>query len=143
MINTNTSLSSVSHKEELSLDLTPLIDIIFIVLVFLLLTANAPLLSLTVDVPTSENASLIPVTDTQKITINVMNSQPQWAINGHSFSHWSEFETHFNAELSKQPNAKIIIAADKSAAIQPLMKLLSLLQQNEVLNTQILMEHTE
>ena len=41
-------------KLEAGLELTPLIDIIFIVVVFLLLTANHRLLSLPVDIPDTD-----------------------------------------------------------------------------------------
>ncbi|MCL1124532.1 ExbD/TolR family protein [Shewanella surugensis] len=143
MINAKGSFSSQVQKDELGVDLTPLIDIIFIVLVFLLLTANAPLLSLTIDVPTAPNASLNPVVVKNKITLNVMTLTPQWAIDGHAYDHWSEFKTAFNIEINRQPHANIIIAADKSAPIQPLMKLLALLQQHEISNTQILMDNSE
>ncbi len=131
------------HNESLSIDMTPLIDIIFIVLVFLLLTANVPLQSLQLDVPTTPNAHLTPITVEKKMTINVMPSSPQWAINGQGYEHWSEFEAAFNTAFNTQPDIKIIIAADKSASIEPLMRTLSLLQQHEIKNTQVLMEHSQ
>ncbi|WP_299493094.1 biopolymer transporter ExbD [uncultured Shewanella sp.] len=143
MISSKNTLSSQAQAETTALDLTPLIDIIFIVLVFLLLTANVPLLSLQVDIPAAANADLTPVVMEKQIAINVMPSSPQWAINGKDYDHWSEFEAAFNTEFASQPNANLIIAADKSAPIEPLMQLLNLLQQHEISQTQILMENTQ
>ncbi|NRD73203.1 biopolymer transporter ExbD [Shewanella sp. VB17] len=125
----------------LGLDLTPLIDIIFIVLVFLLLTANTQLLSLPVDVPTEATAELTPINQVENITINLLFSQPHWALDGVPFNDFSDFETAFIKLHNARTEAKIIIAADKSAPVQPLMTLLSLLQRQQITNTQILMEH--
>lgn len=125
----------------LGLDLTPLIDIIFIVLVFLLLTANTQLLSLPVDVPTEANAELTPINQVENITINLLISQPHWALDGVTFDNFTLFESVFIERYSSRSEAKIIIAADKSAPVQPLMTLLALLQRQQITNTQILMEH--
>lgn len=122
------------------LDLTPLIDIIFIVLVFLLLTANTQLLSLPVDVPTESSAELTPIDQVENITINVLASEPHWALDGVAFKQFSEFEHAFIKQYQQQSESKVIIAADKTAPVQPLMTLLSLLQRQQITNTQILME---
>ncbi|WP_394389000.1 ExbD/TolR family protein [Shewanella woodyi] len=122
------------------LDLTPLIDIIFIVLVFLLLTANTQLLSLPVDVPTESSAELTPIDQVENITINVLTSEPHWALDGVAFEQFSEFEYAFIKQYQQHSQAKVIIAADKTAPVQPLMTLLSLLQRQQITNTQILME---
>lgn len=143
MISPHNNLSSFMQNDTVAIDMTPLIDIIFIVLVFLLLTANVPLQSLHLDVPSAPNAHLTPITEQKKMTINVMPSSPQWAINGQGYDHWSEFEAAFNTSFKTQPDVNIIIAADKSASIEPLMRALSLLQQHEIKNTQVLMEQSQ
>ena len=124
----------------LGLDLTPLIDIIFIVLVFLLLTANTQLLSLPVELPTQTSTTLTAITQDKNLTINVLETQPHWALDGVTFNDFDKFESAFIQQYSSQTSAKVIIAADKSAQVQPLMTLLALLQEQEISNTQILME---
>jgi biopolymer transport protein ExbD len=134
-------LTEPENSAILGLDLTPLIDIIFIVLVFLLLTANTQLLSLPVDVPTESNSQLTPISQIENITINVLASKPHWALDGVAFDHFAEFESAFIKKYQSQSDAKVIIAADKTAPVQPLMTLLALLQRQAITNTQILMEH--
>ncbi|PKG58535.1 biopolymer transporter ExbD [Shewanella sp. GutDb-MelDb] len=122
------------------LDLTPLIDIIFIVLVFLLLTANTQLLSLPVDVPTEADSSLNALSQDKHVAINIMTDQPHWAIDGVSYLKFDDFEVAFISALKASPKAKVIVAADKAAPVQPLMNVLALMQRQQISNTQILME---
>jgi len=135
MINSETQSSALQ-----GLDLTPLIDIIFIVLVFLLLTANTQLLSLPVDVPTEANANLSTLSHEKNIAINILTIEPHWAIDGTTYQHFDDFEAAFIHLFSANPKLKVIVAADKSAPVQPLMNVLALLQRQQISNTQILME---
>ena len=134
-------LDDAESSPILGLDLTALIDIIFIILVFLLLTANTQLLSLSVDVPTESTSQLAPISQVENITVNVLASKPHWALDGVPFDNFAEFESAFIKQYQSQGEAKVIIAADKTAPVQPLMTLLALLQRQAITNTQILMEH--
>ena len=136
MISSDTEQSSVLQ----GLDLTPLIDIIFIVLVFLLLTANTQLLSLPVDVPTEADSSLSALSHDKHIAINILTAEPHWAIDGTTYSNFDDFEAQFIKMFSTDPEVKVVVAADKSAPVQPLMNVLALLQRQQISNTQILME---
>lgn len=134
---------ALPHNEDpqaLGLDLTPLIDIIFIVLVFLLLTANTQLLSLPIEVPTATDAKLSELSQEKHITVNVLVTAPYWALDGKTFSQFNDFEAAFIAAFNANPSAKVVIAADKSAPVQPLMTLLAALQRQQITNTQIIME---
>ncbi|MBB1269481.1 biopolymer transporter ExbD [Shewanella sp. SR44-3] len=122
------------------LDLTALIDIIFIVLVFLLLTANSRLMTLPIDVPKAQSDEVAPLAAHTNLTITLLPKAPHWSLEGQAFDSWDEFETEFIKQIKLTPDAKVIVAADKNAPVQPLMTLLELLQRLNIENTQILME---
>ncbi|UCX05976.1 ExbD/TolR family protein [Shewanella glacialimarina] len=122
------------------IDLTALIDIIFIVLVFLLLTANTQLLTLPVDIPTEANSELTALSQEQHIAINILATEPYWALDGETFTDFDQFEAAFIHILNDTPDIRVVVAADKNAPVQPLMTLLALLQRQQISNTQILME---
>jgi biopolymer transport protein ExbD len=63
---------------EQKLELTPLIDVIFIVIVFLLLTANVRLLSLPVTVPATDDMATVTNTNQAIIAITVSNDNAGW-----------------------------------------------------------------
>ena len=124
-----------------SLELTPLIDIIFIMIVFLLLTANTQLLSLPVDIPTSDSSAQTANIFKQNIVITLQASTPFWGINEQQFDNWQSFKTALLNKIATNPdNQQISIAAAHDSAVQPLIKLLALLNGQQVADTQILIK---
>lgn len=118
-------------------DLTPLLDIIFIVMVFLLLTAAVKFESLDVSLPTTDS-SMTSTVDKQSITVNILANEPYWALEGKHYIDWNNFTQALLDESSnKRP---IIIGADKTAEVQHLVKLLAFLQDNGIAATQLLTE---
>ncbi|MDF2155145.1 biopolymer transporter ExbD [Vibrio sp. CAU 1672] len=124
------------NSHGLTPDLTPLLDIIFIVMVFLMLTAAVKLDSLDVDLPSTDSQAVAEV-DKQSITVNILNEAPYWAINGRTYIDWENF-TLALLEQSRSTDKPIVIGAEKTADIQYLVKLLGFLQQNGIQATQLL-----
>lgn len=122
-------------------DLTPLLDIIFIVMVFLMLTAAVKLDSLDVNLPSTDSQAVAEV-DKQSITVNILKDEPHWAINGKSYIDWENF-TIALLEESKSTDKPIVIGAEKTADIQSLVKLLGFLQENGIQATQLLTEESQ
>ncbi|EKO3424863.1 biopolymer transporter ExbD [Vibrio fluvialis] len=133
-------IKSASHKNEFGLtpDLTPLLDIIFIVMVFLMLTAAVKLDSLDVTLPTSDS-DVVTAVESQSLTINITAAEPYWAIDGQAYLDWHNF-TLALLEAHKHNQRPIVIGADKNAEVQHLVKLLAFLQENGIQATQLLTE---
>jgi biopolymer transport protein ExbD len=130
-----------ANNKALSLELTPLIDIIFIVIVFLLLSANVRLLVLPVDVPSTDSIMAAGIQQSDSLTITLKQESPTWAIDSQTFTDWQDFKAHLLTQLNKLPaNTLIRIATARDIAVEPLMKVLALLNEQQVTNTQILMQ---
>lgn len=122
-------------------ELTPLIDIVFIVVVFLLLTANSQLLSMTVDIPRSESATTLATQPEHVVRINLHAHVPLWSLNDQRYADWAAFKPALIATIkSGSPERQFNIASDQQATVQPLIELLSLLTAEGITNTHILME---
>lgn len=132
--------ASQSAWRAMTPDITPLLDIIFIVLVFLLLTANIPLQSLTVDLPKTDSEALSVVQDDNNITINLLAGSPAWALQGEQYSDWAAFKPVLESNLDALKKAELMLAADGAVTVDNMMKLLAFLQEHEIQATQILME---
>ncbi|AGQ96097.1 biopolymer transporter ExbD [Vibrio parahaemolyticus] len=129
-----------NNRNGLTPDLTPLLDIIFIVMVFLMLTAAVKLDSLDVALPSSDSQAVAEV-DKQSITVNILKDEPYWAINGQTYIDWENF-TLALLEESKSTDKPIVIGAEKTANIQSLVQLLGFLQENGIQATQLLTEES-
>ncbi|HCH0956930.1 TPA: biopolymer transporter ExbD [Vibrio parahaemolyticus] len=129
-----------NNRKGLTPDLTPLLDIIFIVMVFLMLTAAVKLDSLDVALPSTDSQAVAEV-DKQSITVNILKDEPYWAINGQTYIDWENF-TLALLEESKSTDKPIVIGAEKTANIQSLVQLLGFLQENGIQATQLLTEES-
>jgi biopolymer transport protein ExbD len=75
------------------------------------------------------------------ISVNLLNREPYWAINGKEYIDWENFKLALLEEVGSGDSKKpIIIGADKTADVQNLVKLLSFLQDNGIPATQLLTE---
>lgn len=133
------SSQSKSESSSLQVDLTPLLDIIFIVMVFLMLSANIKLQSLQVDLPTTDS-SAVQVVDNKAVTINLLHTEPHWAIDGEAQIDWFSFQEKLIQIVQEKPDTEWIIAADKTADVQYIVQLLGFLQKHNIQATQILIE---
>ncbi|HCM2155483.1 TPA: biopolymer transporter ExbD [Vibrio parahaemolyticus] len=129
-----------NNRNGLTPDLTPLLDIIFIVMVFLMLTAAVKLDSLDVALPSTDSQAVAEV-DKQSITVNILKDEPYWAINEQTYIDWENF-TLALLEESKSTDKPIVIGAEKTANIQSLVQLLGFLQENGIQATQLLTEES-
>ncbi|MCG0018047.1 ExbD/TolR family protein [Vibrio parahaemolyticus] len=129
-----------NNRNGLTPDLTPLLDIIFIVMVFLMLTAAVKLDSLDVALPSTDSQAVAEF-DKQSITVNILKDEPYWAINGQTYIDWENF-TLALLEESKSTDKPIVIGAEKTANIQSLVQLLGFLQENGIQATQLLTEES-
>ncbi|WP_226703945.1 ExbD/TolR family protein [Microbulbifer elongatus] len=142
MININPPNKREFSLANLAPDLTPLLDIIFIVLVFLLLTANMRLASLPMDLPASEHiAAIMP---SEPITISLSNRGPHlWGIGDRGFSNQAEFEQALLVALLAEPERAVALASDRNVPVQRMLDLFALLQKQGVAVAEIAMQpHT-
>lgn len=136
------TLTTDTSSESFQPDLTPLLDIIFIVMVFLLLTATVKLQSLEVSLPSAETESISDV-ESKSLTVNILEEAPYWGLDGKSYSSWEDFTQALLTQVNLKPEFQVVIASDKSAEIQHMVKLLAFLQDNKIKATQILMDENK
>jgi biopolymer transport protein ExbD len=99
-------------KTSIGLDITPLIDVIFQLLIFFLLTASfisTP--NLGVELP---KASSKPGATQQQDLMVVVTREGQIEFNGQQLSSEKLFET-LKQEFKKRPDARVLIQADRKA----------------------------
>ncbi len=124
-------------------DMTALLDVIFILLVFLLLTANAVPKVLPVSLPSKGKAQAQPLNLSDHVSINIFSDASRWGLNGEEYLDWISFEDAMAATvdgLSKNEiEPQIIIAGDKQASLEKTLRLLSWLQGKDLSAAQVMM----
>nr|WP_284676522.1 biopolymer transporter ExbD [Vibrio sinus] len=119
----------------------PLLDVIFIVLVFLLLTANAPLQTLKVQVPQVNQEHLLqPMDARDPLSLSLSPQSPHWKLNSRTYDSWQALEPVLLAELRNNPNKPLIISGDRKATLQRFLKLIAFLQAHHIQHSKIVLE---
>ncbi|MEZ9232167.1 ExbD/TolR family protein [Vibrio amylolyticus] len=121
-------------------DLTPLLDIIFIVMVFLLMTANIDIKTMDIDVPTTDETQVLTPIDTEVIAVNLLIASPHWAIEQQSFASWDDFSSALIRTTKQHPKRDIVIGSDKDVPVEKMLQLLSFMQKNQMNATSIIMD---
>lgn len=117
-------------------DLTPLLDVIFIVLVFFLLTAQQPLLELPLDLPKSDAALSNTMPAPNERMVIMLDEQGAWRFAGQPQASFDSLRE----SLERNPPQAVDLALHQQAPLERFLQLLALLQTLGVDDTQILME---
>lgn len=119
-------------------DLTPLLDVMFMLIVFFILTANAVPYALDIDLPEDTEAISQAVEDPDMLSVTLLAGDAGWKINSEVF----ETESAFKAALEVKANKdqKVIIIGDKDASMQKLMSILAFLRKHEIEAADIVMQ---
>ena len=129
-----------SPQSNLLPDLTPLLDVIFIVLVFFLLTAQTPLLELPLQLPQSREA--LPTASAgsgERMQIQ-LSAEGNWRLNGAQQADFTALRTELAAAFNADNAAGLDLALDRQAPLSAFLDLMALLQQQGIQDSRILLE---
>ncbi len=121
-------------------DLTPLLDVVFIVMVFLLFTANVQTLSLPVELPQATTQEAMLTTEPKTLTVSILAEGDPWAIEEQKYARWEEFAPALLDRVNQAPDTTVLIAGDKEAPLGNLVELMMFFSQHKIAAAQVLME---
>ncbi len=129
----------IGSFEALAVDLTPMLDILFIVLVFFMLTANPAMHALQVELPAKGAEQAEALTPQTRLQLTLFAKQ-QWALNDEIFTDWQDTQRAFKQAINKAPETEIIIATEKDASVERLLEVMAFLKQQNLQAAQIRMD---
>lgn len=121
-------------------DLTALLDVIFLLLVFFILTANSVEHTLEIDLPKQGADQAKPVKNPETITLSLFADENRWAVEGQTLENWEAIEKVMIQIRNERPDVDVIIAADRRVAVERLLQALAFLQREGVHTAQIQMQ---
>lgn len=121
-------------------DLTPLLDVVFIVMVFLLFTANVQTLSLPVNLPEASREEAALTEEPKTLTVSILAKGQPWALEDHKYDSFEVFSQALLARVRKAPDTTVLIAGDQEAPLGNLVELMMFLSEHEITAAQVLME---
>ena len=119
-------------------DLTPLLDVMFMLIVFFLLTANAVPYAMDVNLPTDPESITRAVEDPDLLSVTLLPDDQGWKINDLSFTREQDFKSALKE--TAQGNNKVMIIGDKEVSIEKLLHVMAFLRKNNIEAADIVME---
>jgi biopolymer transport protein ExbD len=119
-------------------DLTPLLDVMFMLIVFFILTANAVPYALDVNLPEDAEEVSQAVEDPDMLSVTLMPDEGGWKINDTLY----KAEEAFKAALKEQTknNDQVIIIGDKDVSMQKLLTVMAFLRKHNIKAADIIMK---
>ena len=128
------SQGSKNALEDFALDLTPMLDVMFILLLFMILSFGISFDILKVDIPqTTEDIAV--ANDKENLILQI--SADSITVSDNSFTDLSELKTYLQGVNSSQ---EIIIATDKGVDFQRFLSVLEILQALGIKTADIVVE---
>lgn len=119
-------------------DLTPMLDILFILLVFFILTAGAVFQSLELTLPENVSEELELAHEPKHIMLEIRAQN--YALDGEEFSTLDDLKDRVSKAVRAKPDYELIVAGDKQASIERLLNVLTYLQSQGIDAANILMQ---
>lgn len=122
---------------DLAPDLTPMLDILFILLVFFMLTAGAVFQSLDLTLPEDKTDSVPPLEAREHIVVEI--KPDEYLIDKKSINEFNTFKDIFAKTRQDFPEREVVIAGDKEVSIERFLEVLTYLKSQDIDAANILM----
>jgi len=119
-------------------DLTPMLDILFMLLVFFLLTAGSVFQSLELTLPSAVEEEITEIRPPKHILLEIRSET--FALNGKELATFADLKTALGEIMAAKPGHELIVAGDRKVAIERLLRVLTHLQSRGINATNILMQ---
>ena len=140
MIDINSDSQREGIISDLVPDLTPLLDVMFMLIVFLVLTTNTMQQVFDVTLPEDKDDTLEVLTENNTIKITIFAEDKAWAIDEQKFKDFEQFKKALVQLYNKSSEKKVVVYGDKAATIDRLMSLLTFLRSKGIETADIVME---
>ncbi|MET4693134.1 ExbD/TolR family protein [Endozoicomonas lisbonensis] len=110
--------------------MTPMIDVIFSLIAFMMLMINAPMLNMQVELPETESAvaSTTPL-EKEVITITINPEVEGWFLNEQKIDSDEQLKTELVRLTTEYDESfSIVVSSDKDASVQAMVNLFAILQ---------------
>lgn len=140
MINVSNDKQRDNIISDLLPDLTPLLDIMFMLIVFLILTTNPVQEAFEVNLPKNQEDVLKNISEKDVIKVTIFAEQRKWAVNEQKFADFTIFKQNLLDNYQNSESKHVVIFSDQEVTVDRLLKLLTFMSAEGVEVADIVME---
>ena len=121
-------------------DLTPMLDILFILLVFFMLAVGQVFQTMDLNLPESTSQEITQAQMDNIIVLSLGNNENSYAINDKKIQNLEAFKQEILKTVQTHSDQKIVLAGDRSVSLERLLNILTFLNDNGIQTANILMQ---
>lgn len=126
-------LTEEENNSSLQDAMTPMIDVIFVLIAFMMLMINVPLLTMEVELPKVAETPQSSNVQKHVVTIGVLENADEWLVNESKVSSLEALKELLQAEKMQYPEQlSVVIHSDRKVAMERVVALFSTLQALEL-----------
>ncbi|MBU2513748.1 biopolymer transporter ExbD [bacterium] len=129
-----------SNEADGTLDLTALIDVIFTLIIFLILTMGTTQVMTEINVTRSNRSQLPAQPKADPLVIEVSHVNKFWKTHDFTVKNFAEFKNQFLSQYGKELQRPVVLALDRTLPVENLITLMDFLSKNGFTNIQIVSE---
>lgn len=129
--------------KDLMPDLTPMLDILFILLVFFMLAVGQVFQTMDLTLPKSAANEVTAVPTENSLVLSMGQDADSYAINARSINGIDAFKAEILLAVQENPDQKIVLAGDRDVSLERLLSVLTFLNDNGIQTANILMQTGE
>jgi len=118
-------------------DLTALIDVIFTLIIFLILTMGTTQIMTDIDITRSRNTQLAALSKQASIQVEVSHPTRSWKTGGQTFGSFPQFRQQFLSLYPDQQKTPVILALEHTLPVADLIELMDFLSMNGFTRIQV------
>ena len=141
MIDISSSSDRGDMIADLMPDLTPLLDVLFMLIIFLVLTINSAPQVFDISLPEDKDNITKASKDNNSISITLFPESNKWALNDQNFSDFNKFKSALVSKYNSSEEKQVMVFGDKSVTIDKLMSLLTFMRSKGIEAADIVMDN--
>jgi len=119
-------------------DLTPLLDVMFMLIVFFILTANAVPFALDVNLPEDSEQITQAIDNPDMLSVTLLPGTGGWKVNDTVYNLERDFKKAL--ETKARDNKEVVIIGDQNVSMQKLLSVMAFLRKHNIEAADIIME---
>lgn len=118
-------------------DLTALIDVIFTLIIFLILTMGTTQIMTDINITRSRKPQFPSTSKQQSILVEVSHKSLSWKTGGHIYRNFTQFKQHFLSRYRDRKKTQVVLALENTLPVARLIELMDFLSINGFANIQV------
>lgn len=128
------------HVWSVAADLTPLIDVLFMLLIFMVLTANSAQVALNGAVPSTQETGLQSPEPGQKVRLRIQQGEIPYVVEGQEANDWATARAILEDLLDRDGRTGFSVMVDPDVSVQRLVDVMAYSQAKGMSEADILLE---